>query len=561
MKSETIHHIFLKSWRPYAWITAFIGLLYARSLFFGYTYLDDNQLILNNFHFIKDIGNIFQAFFQDVFMSYSDAYYRPLLTISFILDAQLWGTNIMGYHFSNIVFHVIASSLLLALLTKLGYQRLPAFLLTIVFAIHPVLTQAVAWIPGRNDTLAAIFVLLSMLTFLQSIKSRYWLTYILHFLCFTLALFTKESVLLMALIFLFYLYGIAKEKLKSIPTVVYLGGWMISTGLWFSMRQLALTHQVSVDLLSWITNCPAGLQLFGKIFFPFNLSVLPVIQDTTLWYGLSAMVCLAVLIIFTRDKRYSFLGFGFAWFFLFLAPTFFWTSAKDVTFFLEHRMVLPFMGLIIIFLETTIGKKISEKKSFLWLWIIIIMALSFQTFRHSIHFKNRISFWKNAAQNSPHSPLAQRNLGAMYYLENNLEDAEMYYRKSLALNPQEPMANMNLGLIYAQQKKYAEAEKAYLKELKINPHYDNAHFNLGLLYYQVGLQQKAAVLFQKTIELNPNYFDAYQYLALYYIDQGKLDQARYSLQQAQKRGGQIHPQVINAFNRKSTEAQKHKGTK
>ena len=86
---------FLEGWRPYLWIAAVITVLYAKSTLFGYTFLDDNVLILKNYDFLKEMTNIIPAFFQKVFAKSYLPYYRPLLTVSFILDAQIGGTSLV----------------------------------------------------------------------------------------------------------------------------------------------------------------------------------------------------------------------------------------------------------------------------------------------------------------------------------------------------------------------------------------------------------------------------------------------------------------------------------
>ena len=161
--------IFLRTWRPYAWIVLVGFLLYFKAIFFGYTYLDDNNLILENIYFLHDISNIIAAFGQDVFrlISTADIYYRPLMTVSLILDAQIGGAAPFIYHFTNLLIHLLGSCLVFLLLNKIGCKRELSFVFSLIFAIHPALSQAVAWIPGRNDSLMAVFALLSFIFFID----------------------------------------------------------------------------------------------------------------------------------------------------------------------------------------------------------------------------------------------------------------------------------------------------------------------------------------------------------------------------------------------------------
>jgi protein O-mannosyl-transferase len=105
-----------------------------------------------------------------VFLStVGQAYYRPMMTISLILDAQIGGASPFIYHFTDIVIHLLASCLLFLFFKKLNYRKDLSFFFALIFAIHPVLSQAVGWIPGRNDTLLTVFILLAFIAFIDSL--------------------------------------------------------------------------------------------------------------------------------------------------------------------------------------------------------------------------------------------------------------------------------------------------------------------------------------------------------------------------------------------------------
>jgi hypothetical protein len=96
----------------YFWFLLLAFFLYLPSLFFDFSYFDDNVLILDKLFFLKNIGNFFRIFQQDVFyLSSSGSYYRPILTLSFMLDAQISGKYPFFYHLSNVLYHLTASLL------------------------------------------------------------------------------------------------------------------------------------------------------------------------------------------------------------------------------------------------------------------------------------------------------------------------------------------------------------------------------------------------------------------------------------------------------------------
>ena len=553
--TDLTENIFLKTWRPYVWIIALGFIIYAQTLSFNFTYLDDNALIVDNYHVLKNISNIFQVFKQDVFRSSVDAYYRPVLTVSFMLDAQLGGAAPFIYHLANTLIHLLASCLLFILLVKLRYSAELAFFCSLIFTVHPVLTQAVAWIPGRNDSLLAVFVLLAFIAFMNFIETKNWAYYFWHIFFFTLALFTKESAPVLALMCLLYLHLIIKEKLISFNKGILTIGWVVIITFWFLMRMNAFrspfgltTSELGQSL--W-ANFPAAIQFIGKSIFPFNLSVLPLIKDTTFIYGCIALITLAGLIFLSKKRRYNYVAFGASWFILFLLPTLFFHNPSipfGLDFHLEHRMYLPLIGLIIVLLETDLIKGLDFKNKKAWiLGALVILLFSALTYNHSSNFKNRLSFWKKASETSPHSPLAHRNLGAMYYLSGKYDNAETEYKKALELSPNEPMVHNNLGLIYMNRGRLKDAEIEFLKEYVINPLWDNLHYNLGLLYAREGRLKEAEAQWKKTLEINPDHADALYRLAVYYYGEKDYALARRYILEARKRGVQIDPDFIKAI--------------
>ncbi|MDD5173156.1 MAG: tetratricopeptide repeat protein [Patescibacteria group bacterium] len=520
---EKIYNIFLKGWRPFFWLVLIGFILYAKTLSFNFVYLDDNRLILDLRDFITNPANIIKSFQEDVFISSPDAYYRPLLTVSLIFNALIAGTSPALYHLTNIIIHILAGYLLFLVLMKLNYRKELSFAASLIFVVHPVLTQAVAWIPGRNDSLMAVFLFSSFYFFLRFLEKNRRKNCFFHLLFFLLALLTKESSLFLPLLVIFYFQFIHQEKIPFCHKTWFLVGWATAIAAWFLLRQNAFRVPLEMGLGDLIKSVCQGLpalpQFIGKVIFPFNLTVLPIIQDTSFIYGIIAFVLIVGLIIFSKTKRWNYLIFGFFWFLVFLLPSFIRPNAEIVVDFLEHRLYVPLVGLLIVFLEIAGLKSNNGNKK--WIAIIFLATIfSIITFFHSNNFQNRLVFWQKAAKNSPHSPLAQRNLGAMYFLDQRYQEAEQYFKKAEALNPFEPMVHNNLGLIYFNQNDFDKAEAEFEQEIKINPNYDNVYFNYGLLKQKQNKNEEAIALWEKTIKINHYYLGAYAMLINVYQEQG-----------------------------------------
>lgn len=519
----------------------FSFLLYLPSLFFDFSYFDDNVLILDKLFFLKNLANFFRIFSQDVFYSSSfGSYYRPILILSFMFDAQISGKSPFFYHLSNVLYHLIASFLLYLFLKKLKIEERIAFFVSLIFLVHPVLTQAVSWIPGRNDSLLTIFTLATVIFLIEYLEKRKITDFIFYFFFFFLALFTKENAILIPFFSILFIFLFYQEKKQYLFELFF--GWWGIVFFWFIARQNALKNffylSFSEMFSALLFNFPALFLYFGKIFFPFNLSVLPTLKDSTLFWGYLAIFVFILILLWGKKINFSLFIFGFLWFLFFLLPNFIRPNPKITADFLEHRIYLPLVGflMMIVSLEKVKNFFLEKKNNFFSYFLIIFFAAI--TFFHQFDFRNRLTFWQKAVFTSPSSPLARRNYGVMLYFDGKIKEAEKEYKKSLEINPEEPMANNNLGVIYLQKKDFKKAISYFEKELKVNPDYDNALFNLGLAYYQLGQKEKAVLLWKKTIEINPYYQEAYKNLANHFLLEKDINQANFYFNLYLKNGGE-----------------------
>ena len=184
---------------PILWLVVLPVLVYAKIVFFDFTALDDQFFVIDHAAFNQDLGNLFKVFNQGLFVPKNDIYYRPVFLIDMILENHLFGIKPWGYHLLSLIFHLISVCLLFIFLKRIRIPETPAFLLALFFAVCPVLTQTVAWIPGRNDLLLMIFLLSSLICVIEYFRTREMHLFAAQFITFLLALLTKET----AVIFLF----------------------------------------------------------------------------------------------------------------------------------------------------------------------------------------------------------------------------------------------------------------------------------------------------------------------------------------------------------------------
>jgi len=515
-------------------ISAVVIGLYARVAENDFVGLDDTSLVVGNYSFLKDFSNAPKAFEQGVFQAQGKldtekTYYRPVMVLSLMLDAHFAPSESHispePFLWANIFYHLLACILLLLLFYALEINPLSALLLALVFAVHPILLQAIAWVPGRNDSILTIFILASTLMLIKFTKSGKSLHVRLHLLLFAMALFTKENAIVFPLIALFYLYKVNKV---SVPRKNYLAliiAYCIVAFLWFYIRHQAIAgggamifHEAIKNLL---VNAPMFFQYLGKSVIPIGLSVMSTVSDTNYIIGIVAITLIVVGIVLSKQKNWTIIIFGLIWFFLFLTPSFLTLFSG-----LEHRDYLPIIGLLIVVSQFDIIKNLQFKLApilngiTLIITLGVILLLASITYSREHIFKNPVTFNESAISTSPNAVLPCLYLARYYEETKDYDKAIDAYREALKRAPNSYMIHNDISGDYIAMNKYSQAEAEVVKELALYPNNKLAVFNLGLINYTYGKDSVALVLWKQSIHIDPNFMDAYNLVASYYLQKG-----------------------------------------
>ncbi len=579
---DKIQHLkgLLKKWvLPLSVLVIFVTSfsLYHKSVNNSYLNLDDLVFFVKDYPFIKDISNAPKAFTQGVFQGTeakdtTGSYYRPMLIVSFMIDAQISPSASIGnpspkpFLTANILYHTFCCVLLLFLLLELNISAIYSLLLALVFTVHPLLNQAVAWIPGRNDPLLSIFILLSLLFLFRYHKTKKNTQFFLHILFFLLALFTKENaVMFIPLVFIF-LRVIFKEPFSGADYKKLGIAYILCIIPWLLIRQYALSSNRSVSspslaMHNLIVNSPYFIQYAGKAILPFHLSVMSTPADTNYFIGLFAIALLAIPIVLSKEKNRAYIFTGISWFFLFITPTF--SSGFSG---LEHRAYLPLMGVIIIASQLDIIKKREKnnqpktigKKHIAGLFILMLFIALFYALSASrlYIFRDRYTFDKSAMQTSPGYAFPCQNLGDEYKTDadsdyalarqeasidntasaaarqkafENYTNSIAAYREALKRDSTLVMAHNNIATEYIRMRMYPEAEKELRLELSKYPKNHEALFNLGYVVLgEKGDTQQCIALLKKSISLDSAFTEPYKVLSqLYQIKKDTTDALLY----------------------------------
>ncbi len=514
-------------------LAAITFMVYARTLVLDYTKLDDSIFIVENAQYNADANNIVVSFQRGLFNPTKDAYYRPLFLVDFILESRLFGVKPAGYHFTNLLFHIISVMLLFLFLKRIKIPPADSFLLSLLFAVHPVLTQAVAWIPGRNDMLLMIFFLSSFILLLKYLEKTSPAMLLMHTLLILAALFTKETAIIIPVIIgsvaIFYLK--CGWRRLVFPVI----GWITAVAVWILIRSnatLAKNWVSPVEMMhTGIDRLGVILQYLGKIFFPVNLTVFPVAEDITLIWGILAVIGLTGLVIYSKSYTKPLTYLGLFWFIIFLIPVLIVPkSLNDQVF--EHRLYLPVIGILIMLSQAVPFNGTLAPRIKFTLVAAIALAFALQSFIRTGYFSDPITFWTHAVAGSPHSAYAKALLGTK--VEDPAE-REKLFREARALDPNLKNLNYYLGKVLFDRKETDSAEYYLRKEVVLNPIPD-AYFLMAQIAFSNNSFDSAAIYLEKVIELNPFDPQANNNLVLLYYQHGNPEKARQVIRNMQLRG-------------------------
>lgn len=484
--------------------------VYYTTLSFDFTNFDDTLLIHKNEKFLAEPGNILNAFTTDVFPAKkeNDIFYRPLLTISFLSDYQLWGLQPKGYHLTNILLHAVAVVMFFLLIFQLVKQVATAFLSSLIFAIHPLLATAVAFIPGRNDSMLSIFIFGAFFFLIRFAERKRTWDAILHLIALTLALFSKESAVVVIPLFVIYIYFFQKALLKGKAFRALPAAWVLLLAAFFSLRKIALASPPDISfhpIKSFADNWFSIPDIAGKFFTLQDLKLIPIVPDMATWVGIAGLIILATLVAISNNRKMAL--FGLAWFVAFLLPPILFTNpAINYNYHYEHRTHTALLGIFILLISVFEGRHFPRvAKYILASALIAYFALTIWTGReHMATVKNEKTYLRTVTQQSPHCSIGWANYASLMYRENNFGEAETALKNAIEYNPENPDLYTTLAKIYLRQNKVSLAEET-LNRLHNSPEVDSfAKFtNLSRFFIEIRDFGNAKTYLEKARELAP----------------------------------------------------------
>ncbi len=527
-------------------------LAYMPALQCGYIWDDDDHLTANPAmtapHGLKMIWS-----------SLAVSRYYPLTLTTFWFQRRLWGLHPMPYHLVNVLLHAANGVLVFFILRRLRIRA--AWLAAMVWALHPVNVESVAWITELKNTQSGFFFFLSVLCFLQfdAGARRRW--YGLALLCGLAALLSKPStvVLPLALLLCVWWERGSWRRMDILRTAPF---FMLALGMSGLTVVEQRGHIQGTGTAEWNLGMAERFVMAGKAVWFYTSKTLWPARLTFVyphwnldaglfwsWLPLAGLVVGGGLLWGWRRQSWARAGlFGGGFFVLALLPVlgFFDVYYFRFSYVADHFQYLACIGLISLAMGTVTaiceraGQRGREGGTVAAASLLLVLGAL--TWHQAGIYQNWETIWRDTLAKNPQCWMAHNNLGNAFFHEGNISDAIGQYEQALRLRPEYPDALNNLGNALVQAGRIEEAIARYEQALRIRPDLPQAHYNLAIALEQVGKTGEAIAHFEQALRINPDYADAHLNLGNTLEGAGRSGEAVAHFEQALR----IKPDYIEA---------------
>ncbi len=522
---------------------------------------DDNMLITGN-RYIRNYRNI-PLFFTPRYWNTlhprpGQKEFRPVRTTTFAVDYTLWQMDPRGYHGTNLLLHTANTFLVYLLLGSLirisGKNKADSaaednpwfglpFLAALLFAAHPIHTESVSYIKNRSELLGCLFFLLAFRCFIQTTTAnkRIWQTmfYPAGWFCFILAIFSKETALVLPAILMLYAVCFLSEKNRGAAfrqtiffwAIALLFGWFRETAL---IALPATGNTAALGLWQTVlTACQTMGYYLYLLFLPISMNVEHVFSPPVSLLGPAVLLpalaisLLGLMMIFSY-RRSSWLCFSAGWMLVTILPAanLIYLSSRPIA---EQRLYLPSLGVCLL-LSLAIRSISSRRKRFsgrgnlaaISVLAVILLFYSVQTVSRNRDWRSSLALWQDCLRKTPHQTRPHTGLAAVYMSRNDYARAIKHYRLVLKtilkaagdehLDTATACSNLSMALAMNNQPEaalhYCQQALA-IREKQLGP--DNietadCYLNLGVIFSRKNQPDPAVQMFQRALTVYRNTF-------------------------------------------------------
>ncbi|APZ95673.1 TPR repeat-containing protein YrrB [Fuerstiella marisgermanici] len=479
------------------------------------------------------------------------ANWHPLTWLSLMADVSLFGANPSAMHVVNVAIHAGNVLLLYWMLVAATRRRYRSAFVAVIFAVHPLHVESVAWISERKDVLSTLFALLSMRCYFRWQVNRRILWQILSILAFLFSLLTKQMYVTLPFLLLLLHYwplgraGTTRPTNSEEQTV---RGLRLVKDLWpffvgsIVFCGLAVIGQKEGGAVAALEDYPLGQRIYNAVIV-YVLYILQTLWPTRLavYYPyplhipfLTVLPCLAVLLgatVFAVRKRNAdpAVLVGWLWYLGTLVPVIGIVQIGTQRM-ADRYMYFPMVGLTIAgtwFVADRVAAQPRFRK-------VVVSCAAAAALILAVLARQQVAYWKDTmtlftrAADVAESGLALANVAHEYEQKGELDKANIYALRAIRLDPASASTRSLLGTLALAENRPKDAEDWFRQSLQIRPNSAETHYNLGLTLVRQGRPREAISSYTQALELNQDKPDVRTNLAVAYSmleeDQAAMEQ-------------------------------------
>lgn len=502
---------------------------------------DDEALISRN-PLIRDPRFLGKIFTSDLFYGSTTGsnFFRPLQTISYMLDYHFWQMDPNGYHITNILLQSFVSFLVFLLTYFLLGNIAISLSSGLLFSLSPIHTEAVTYISGRAEMLMAIFLISSLILFIKSQNSnaRNGIALLLSIISFVLALISKELTAVFPLVVFSYVFYYARDRLHKksfflknlLPFFIFSGAYIILRLFFLKFATLRPPALARFPFFVRITVLPKVFFTYIKLLlFPVNLHMSrELIRPTTFigfviaWVALITIVVVCVHYLRYKEQRMT-ASFLLSWFLIFILPQ---SGLFAINAFVSEHFV--YLSSISFFIAvSSLLYKYLRRQLFIFSIVCLSVFYGLLTISRNLEWQDPVIFFERIIKFSPASFQAHNNLGLQYQYRHLYEAAIYEYRKAIEIMPDLLEAHSNLADLYFKMGRLEDAKREYAIVERTAPGSKAGEIqnNIGAIYETEGLLDEALNKYKRALQLDTSLGFTHFNIARIYFSKGNFNLA------------------------------------
>ena len=520
-------------------LTSLIWLVFGQTLGHQFVAYDDQNYVYANP--IVTGGFTAHGLLAAFTKSYSSNWH-PLTTLSHMLDCQLFGLDPAGHHFMNVLLHTGAVLLVFLVLRAMTSRNWASAFVAVLFAIHPLRVESVAWVAERKDVLSACLFMVTLGLYFRYSVAPSTPRYLAVMAGFALGLMAKPMLVTTPLLFLLLDYWPLRRLhrsavLEKIPLLLL----SVASGIATLLAQRSVVdYTEATPLMSRLANASTATVIYiWQMFWPLNLTVIyPRPRDgfapgIVLFSVILVMLITAATIILRKRRPY--LIVGWLWYLVCLSPTL-GLIPVGLQAHADRYTYLPQIGLYIALTWLAgdlLARTARGKRACAVVAASIVVLLTSLAWKQSSTWQNTETLWQHALAVSAGNAVAHNNLALFDVERGRLDDAIAHYERALAIvgdreihsQVSAALLHNNLGLAFSRKGMEDQAAAHYRKAIELRDDFADAHTNLATLLLTRGSFAEAIDHYRKAVSLPPEDAASHARLATALRRSGQVDEA------------------------------------